>query len=183
MTKEPLERIADALEAILAHIQGEGSVSISLGLGDEDDDSDEPGAPGWLTQENVSELGAELAVFIREQKPEANHYYLDHTLKELFWNEKGLAHTYRLPAAARVLIDRVELVATKEFARAREEQARQEKLLVPQFVEQCASWARSRGLKKLNQSDVRAIIDATHPELQPDTVRAVWQDTNLALKG
>jgi len=44
-------------------------------------------------------------------------------------------------------------------------------------------WASERDLKRLSHADGEAILKVEVPKVRPSTVRTVWQQVNLNLKG
>ena len=74
------------------------------------------------------------------------------------------------------------LVEKKREARETEE-LRREEASIPHLVSNCLRWASERDLKRLSQADIEAILKVDVPKVRPTTVRTVWQQVNLNLKG
>ena len=143
--------------------------------------------PSWLNADNLDQLTAELAAFSKAQMPESEGNWSDHTVVAAFWEAKGLLNHYRLASKERLLIERVEMRVIQIRQQKAEEEAAarvaREQSLLPVLIEECLLWAKSRQIKRLNQADVAAILQEAHQGLDHTTLRNVWQQVNLGLKG
>lgn len=179
LSAEYLNRIATALERIADLLEKrEAIVDTAFELTSEP--TSKP--PDWLTEKNVSDLANELLAFVdREQS--ADKAWLDRGVVSEFWEAKGLESRYDLPEKHQRWIDKVEALVGKKREARETEELRREEAAIPNLVSNCLRWASERDLKRLNQADVDAILKVDVPKVRPSTVRTVWQQVNLNLKG
>lgn len=133
--------------------------------------------PAILTSKSEEELAKEVVEFIEKESPHASRYEV-YTLIRLFWSNKGL-FDHGLSSQADVIRRRIDLKAEKIFE---QKQAKEEKERMPKLVEQCVSWARKNGLKKLILGEVGAFLTEHEITLSREGQRVLWQKVNLELK-
>ena len=176
---DQLKRIATALERIADLLEKREAI-VDADLDSTSDRTSEP--PDWLTEKNITDLANELLAFVdREQSAEKT--WIDRGVVSEFWNAKGLESRYDLPEKHQRWLDKVESLVEKMREARETEELRREEAAIPNLVSSCSRWASERELKRLSQADVEAILKVDVPKVRPSTVRTVWQQVNLHLKG
>lgn len=141
--------------------------------------------PDWLKTRTAEELAVEILEFKKKEFPEDEYLGL-HTFSNLFWENKGIEHTYDMPSEIRLKISRANILARtqihRESEKEKKEQMQKEKEELPSLVSHCIDWARTNGLKRLTLADVDAYLLEKNLEITRETKRALYAMANVKLK-
>jgi len=141
--------------------------------------------PDWLETRTAEELAVEILEFKKKEFPEDEYSGL-HTISSLFWQNKGIVHTYNMPSEIQLKMNRADILARTQVRREEEDQRRnqmeKEKEELPSLVSHCIDWARTHGLKRLTVADVDAYILERNLDILKETRRALYAMANVQLK-
>ena len=170
---------ADA-EEVLAADSEEKTTPVDMfdDVDDPDEDDDGP---------NDSELAAQLTAdedavaagfaehFLKSDEFSLNDYFVKNALEEYLSEIRGGPdEAWNLPKYTKA-IERIAKRVTKELGD-------REKKQIDPLVGECVAWARSSGLKTLNQSDAQVFLRQSNQRLSHEGMRLLWQEVKFQLK-
>ncbi len=135
-----------------------------------------------LEDEQDELVGGFLANIAESNEPlEPEGYLVRRRFKEFLVRERDFPDEIQFPSAWRLDPD-ISRALDSLIDRITAEIRDKEQELLKGLVPECAAWARQNGLKRLAQADVAVFAAEEHLNLSKESMRALWQRANFALK-